>query len=153
MASYTFNFSTNCTGTYTVSSTTTAFTNVAFISFAAADEHVVINAIPVSANFTVWNRSMYLPETPLAGQDEFNIVFANNSVDPQEVNTDDQFIMINIPCTSNVEFVDNVAQTGVYNIVWNFGDGTSASGTSVTHTYARPGQYVITKTITFCTEP
>jgi PKD repeat protein len=91
-----------------------------------------------------------LPETPLTGQDEFDFVFINSS--ETEADTDNQFIMINIPCSSGVQFIDNISQQGVYNVVWDFGDGNTQSGTSVIHTYTRPGQYVVTKTITFCQE-
>ncbi len=31
---------------------------------------------------------------------------------------------------------------------WNFGDGTTASGVSVSHTYQKPGRYIITLTVT-----
>lgn len=157
MASYTFNFfePDGSTPLYvSLVVTINGFTSTAgpqnnLIILITEDSQVVITATPL-APYTFWSRSIFLPLNDILGQTEFNVIFDD---DPDTVNTNNDFIMINRPCTSNVQVVDNVAQNGVYNIVWNFGDGTSASGTSVSHTYARPGQYVITKTITFCTEP
>src|SRR6185295_6656564 len=36
----------------------------------------------------------------------------------------------------------------VQSYVWNFGDGASASGASVSHTYAQDGAFVVTLTVT-----
>ena len=47
--------------------------------------------------------------------------------------------------TSNFSFSTN--QT-VLNASWNFGDGTSSNQISPTHTYANPGNYTVTVTIT-----
>lgn len=49
-----------------------------------------------------------------------------------------------------VEFQSNsVVATGlITNYVWDFGDGATATGTSVGHTYATPGTYNVTLTIT-----
>lgn len=40
------------------------------------------------------------------------------------------------------------SNTGISNYTWNFGDGTSGSGVTVTKTYGNPGNYSVTLTIT-----
>ena len=38
--------------------------------------------------------------------------------------------------------------TQPYSYSWDFGDGTTASGQTVSHSYLLPGSYVVTLTIT-----
>jgi PKD repeat protein len=54
---------------------------------------------------------------------------------------------------SNVNFMSMMSSTtGIYS--WDFGDGTSGSGTSISHTYANPGWYRVSLAIIapYCTD-
>jgi PKD repeat protein len=41
-----------------------------------------------------------------------------------------------------------ISTGSIVSYAWNFGDGTTASGEQVTHTYTQPGQYLVTLTVT-----
>ena len=47
------------------------------------------------------------------------------------------------------QFFGNIISTGtpITSWVWNFGDGTTAVGSNVTHTYSSPGTYIVTLTV------
>ena len=51
-----------------------------------------------------------------------------------------------VPATFSVEPVDRVVPTP--SVSWSFGDATSASGDTVTHTFANPGTYSVSVTAT-----
>jgi PKD repeat protein len=42
----------------------------------------------------------------------------------------------------------NVGNNAIVRFAWNFGDGASANGQTVTHVYAQPGSFVVTLTVT-----
>ncbi len=48
----------------------------------------------------------------------------------------------------NFDGTNSSASYPIFNYAWDFGDGTTAEGRQVTHSYARPGGYTATLTVT-----
>lgn len=52
-------------------------------------------------------------------------------------------------CSGNYSFTNNsVAAPGIASYDWNFGDGSTSTAANPTHTYATPGTYYVTLTVT-----
>lgn len=49
---------------------------------------------------------------------------------------------------ANLNFTNNSSNTGNYSYAWNFGDGNTASGANVSHSYDASGNYTVTLTMT-----
>lgn len=55
----------------------------------------------------------------------------------------------NVPVTITANAIGTTTDSGtITSYLWNFGDGTSASGISATHTYATPGEFKISLKVT-----
>ncbi|MEM4935277.1 MAG: PKD domain-containing protein, partial [Thermoplasmata archaeon] len=52
-----------------------------------------------------------------------------------------QLTSVNTPITFSAILSSSVS--GVTNVFWNFGDGTVGTGSTVTHTYNAPGNYLV----------
>ena len=58
-----------------------------------------------------------------------------------------QLTSVNTPITFSAILSSSVS--GVTNVFWNFGDGTVGTGTTVTHTYNAPGNYLVFLNVTY----
>lgn len=73
--------------------------------------------------------------------------FINNNV---EVGINEaQFTAPAISCVTKPVTFSNTSTTNAVNVSWNFGDGATATGASVTHAYAAIGTYTITEVVNF----
>ncbi len=96
----------------------------------------------------------------LGGEFTSNIIIAGTSLSKQDGNTDGyiaKFGSANCNCTAPVSafsrtgsgLVYNFAYTGttgIDSVVWSFGDGHAATGTTVAHTYTASGTYMVCAT-------
>lgn len=164
MSTYIFSFKESIGGTPLVSDVyidgvlaSTGVTSLS-ISTSGSDLNTTIKIIPQNANYTFWENLLFLPDLVYPGQIlSHDIHFVINTETIPFVPND--FIKIvlkktidaEVKCTSVVEFINNVAQIGLSNICWTFGDNTDKQcGDVVFHTYAKPGQYAVIKTSIFC---
>ncbi|MEM4162299.1 MAG: ABC transporter substrate-binding protein [Thermoplasmata archaeon] len=58
-----------------------------------------------------------------------------------------QLTSVNTPITFSAILSSSLS--GVTNVFWNFGDGTVGTGTTVTHTYNAPGNYLVFLNVTY----
>ncbi|MEM0245426.1 MAG: ABC transporter substrate-binding protein, partial [Thermoplasmata archaeon] len=58
-----------------------------------------------------------------------------------------QLTSVNTPVTFSAILSSSIS--GVTNVFWNFGDGTVGTGTTVTHTYNAPGNYLVFLNVTY----
>ncbi|MEM0299053.1 MAG: ABC transporter substrate-binding protein [Thermoplasmata archaeon] len=58
-----------------------------------------------------------------------------------------QLTSVNTPITFSA--ILSSSPSGVTNVFWNFGDGTVGTGTTVTHTYNAPGNYLVFLNVTY----
>ncbi|MEM4100946.1 MAG: ABC transporter substrate-binding protein, partial [Thermoplasmata archaeon] len=58
-----------------------------------------------------------------------------------------QLTSVNTPITFSAILSSSIS--GVTNVFWNFGDGTVGTGTTVTHTYNAPGNYLVFLNVTY----
>ena len=58
-----------------------------------------------------------------------------------------QLTSVNTPITFSAILSSSVS--GVTNVFWNFGDGTVGTGSTVTHTYNAPGNYLVFLNVTY----
>ena len=73
--------------------------------------------------------------------------FINNNV---EVGINEAtFTAPAVSCVTKPVTFSNLSTTSAVNISWNFGDGATATGLSVTHAYAAIGTYPITQVVNF----
>ena len=99
----------------------------AFVSMELASGHVLAQRATINV--------MLIPD------DEPPVAVANVSqrfLDPEEVSTFDASSSTDNPLES--QLIDTY--------VWDFGDGTSGSGMTTTHSYSKPGRYVVTLKVT-----
>jgi len=90
--------------------------------------------------------------TPNAGQ-AFSLSFDGVTINPGQPSPLVPQINIQYPCAAlSADFEGTIAnQVPGVNVVtwaWDFGDGTTANGQNVSHTYAAPGTYPVCLTIT-----
>ncbi|MEM0291553.1 MAG: PKD domain-containing protein, partial [Thermoplasmata archaeon] len=58
-----------------------------------------------------------------------------------------QLTSVNTPVTFSAILSSSIS--GVTNVFWNFGDGTVGTGSTVTHTYNAPGNYLVFLNVTY----
>ena len=107
----------------------------------------------------------YIPNTGFSGTDSFTFTITDDAAAGTPAGQISVAATINITITPPPSFtsppsvtpdaviagqpvVFGAATTSASTIVWDFGDGTSATGPSVTHIYTTPGVYVTTVTAT-----
>lgn len=74
------------------------------------------------------------------------ICFSTDSVYVQTGTIQDSIAITQLPCQSgkiSFKAIDRPGSIGASGYNWHFGDGSSLSGDSVTHTYAKPNSYPI----------
>jgi outer membrane protein assembly factor BamB len=69
--------------------------------------------------------------------------FNLNNVDPPAASFTKSIEGRTVTCTMN-----SVIGSSLFEYLWNFGDGNTSTGSSVSHTYAEDGNYTVTLTIT-----
>ena len=99
----------------------------AYMSMQLASHHVIAQRIMITVNLVPDN------ENPVAVAD-----VSQRFLDPDEVSTFDASKSTDSPLDS--QLIDTY--------VWDFGDSMSGSGMVTTHSYAKPGRYVVTLTVT-----